>query len=91
MTLDANATPRFTRGHRLRHDTTRDVWLIQAPEKAFVADPIAAAVLQRVDGERSIATIVDDLARVYQAPRETIERDVLTLLADLTDKRVLIA
>lgn len=87
--LSAQAVPRFTRGHRLREDKARDVWVIQAPEKAYVADPIATAVLRLVDGAQTVSVIVDRLAEAYQAPRDVIQRDVLALLDDLIERRVL--
>ncbi|UMM63983.1 pyrroloquinoline quinone biosynthesis peptide chaperone PqqD [Aristophania vespae] len=80
---------KFTRGHRLQHDKVRDLWLIQAPEKAFIADNIAAATLNLIDGERSIADIINQLALEYQAPRGIITKDVLSLLSDLHSKGIL--
>ncbi|GBQ61620.1 pyrrolo-quinoline quinone synthesis protein PqqD [Ameyamaea chiangmaiensis NBRC 103196] len=81
---------RFARGYRLQHDCVRTQWVIQAPEKAFVADPIAGEVLQLVDGQRSVGTIIDLLAEKFTAPRGVIAGDVLALVSDLTDRRVLV-
>ncbi|AOX17918.1 pyrroloquinoline quinone biosynthesis peptide chaperone PqqD [Kozakia baliensis] len=89
MSIDLAFVPRFARGHRLQHDKVRDVWLIQAPEKAFIADPIAAAVLRLVDGQRPVEAIIEALAQAYQAPRETISHDVVDLLGTLQEQRVL--
>jgi len=89
--LTETAILRFTRGHRLQHDRTRNLWLIQAPEKAFVADPVAAAILQQIDGQRTLANIIDDLATTYDAPRAAIAADVHTMLANLMAQKVLTA
>ncbi|GAB6855586.1 pyrroloquinoline quinone biosynthesis peptide chaperone PqqD [Asaia astilbis] len=91
MSVSEDSILKFTRGHRLQHDRVRDVWLIQAPEKAFIADPVAAAILQLVDGARSLGTIIETLAETYQAPRDVIATDVQTLLTSLIDQRVLSA
>lgn len=84
-----DSCPGFSRGYRLQHDKVREQWVIQAPERAFLADAIAVAILQELDGHTSISTIIDRLAERYQAPRAQIAADVLALLSDLTEKRIL--
>jgi len=84
-------TLRFARGYRLQHDRVRTQWVVQAPERAFVADPVAGEILRRVDGARTLGAIIDDLAAAYAAPRETIAADVLAMVADLAARGVLIA
>jgi pyrroloquinoline quinone biosynthesis protein D len=78
--------PAFNRGFRLRHDEVRGKWVVLAPERLFVLDGPAAEVLQLVDGTRSVAAIVDALAEKFAAPREAIEKDVQTMLQDLSVK-----
>ncbi|MCQ9155962.1 pyrroloquinoline quinone biosynthesis peptide chaperone PqqD [Acidomonas methanolica] len=87
--LAPDCVPSFARGHRLREDVVRGVWVIQAPEKALIADPTAAAVLQLVDGQVSVHEIIDRLAAAYDAPREVIAGDVDALLTDLVERKVL--
>ncbi len=81
--------PRLPRGVRLRHDQVRGAHVLLAPERAFDLDEIAVAVLGLVDGERTVARIVDELAAAYDADRAMIETDVLAMLDDLAAKRVL--
>ncbi len=88
-TIDAATVPRFPRGVRLRHDEARDEWVLLAPERLVKCDPIAAAILQDVDGVATFATIVDALATRYKADRSVIERDVAALLISLRDKKML--
>ena len=52
---------RFARGNRLQYDRVREQWFIQAPERAFIADPNAAEVLQLIDGKRTLGAITDKL------------------------------
>lgn len=80
------AVPRFRRGVKLRFDKTRDSFVLLAPEKAFVPDPIAAEILQLVDGTRSIAAIAAVLAEKFSAPVEVIASDVRTILTGLADR-----
>ncbi|WP_235035062.1 pyrroloquinoline quinone biosynthesis peptide chaperone PqqD [Roseomonas sp. 18066] len=81
--------PRFAPGVRFRFDKAREAWALLAPERLFQPDAQAAAILQRVDGQRSIAAIIDALAADYAAPRELIAADVLAMLQDLAGKGLL--
>ena len=78
--------PRFRPGVKFRFDETRQAWILLAPEKLFMPDPVAVEVLKRVDGRRTTPDIVDDLAKAFQAPRDVIERDVTAMLTDLANK-----
>jgi pyrroloquinoline quinone biosynthesis protein D len=81
--------PRIPRGVRLRFDPVRKAHLLLAPERAFDLDPTATAVLELVDGVRTVDAIVSELQTRYNADRAVIETDVLAMLADLAGKRVL--
>jgi pyrroloquinoline quinone biosynthesis protein D len=63
--------------------------MLLAPERVFKADAIAAEILKRCTGEATLAAIVDDLAAIYQAPRERILADVSALLQGLAERRLL--
>jgi pyrroloquinoline quinone biosynthesis protein D len=88
MTLAVTDVPRLPRGVRLRFDGARDAHVLLAPERAFDLDPIAASVLELVDGERSVGAIVDALAERFGEERGVIEGDVIAMLDDLVTKRV---
>jgi pyrroloquinoline quinone biosynthesis protein D len=83
---DASRVPRFASGVRLREDAVRGGWVVLAPERLFMPDEHALAVLQLVDGVRSEAVIVDSLAAIYDAPRDLIAGDVAVMLQDLAAK-----
>ena len=87
--MEPNARPHLPRGVKLRHDDARQRWTLLAPERIFEVDAIAAAVLELCDGERDLAGIVAELAGRYNAPVAVIEKDVVAMLTDLKDKRVL--
>ena len=87
--IDAQAKPRLPRGARLVHNEAQGGWVLLAPERVFKADAIAAEILNRCTGERTVAEIVDDLARTFSAPRERILVDVSALLRGLADKKLM--
>jgi pyrroloquinoline quinone biosynthesis protein D len=90
IVIDADAVPRLSPHMRLRQDKARGQWTIQAPERSFVLDDIAHAIVTRCDGIASVAVIVADLCAVFPgAPPEAVERDVTALLQDLADKGVM--
>ncbi|WP_191085524.1 pyrroloquinoline quinone biosynthesis peptide chaperone PqqD [Roseococcus microcysteis] len=75
--------PRFAPGVRLQEDRARNRWMVMAPERMFLPDETALAVLRLVDGARDEAAIVAALAAQYAAPAEIIAADVRALLEDL--------
>lgn len=87
--IDGTAIPRLARGMKLREDTTRNQWVMLAPERMFVPDETALEVLRLVDGVRSLDAIADDLAVRFDAPRAEILADVAGLLEDLAEKGVI--
>ncbi len=86
--LTGASVPRLPRGVRLHFDTVRQAHVLLAPERAFNVDGNAVAVLQLVDGKRSVGAIAGDLAAKYNADAAVIERDVALMLGDLVAKRV---
>ena len=69
----ADAKPRLPRGVRLTHNEAQGGWVLLAPERVFKADAIAVEILKRCTGEATLAAIVDDLAKTFNAPRERID------------------
>lgn len=86
LTLAAASVPRLPRHVRFRHDATRDRWVLLAPERVLVPDETAVAVLQLVDGAKSVEAIAEELARTYAAPAAVILSDSLVLLQGLADR-----
>ena len=84
-----DARPRLPRGVRLTYNEAQGGWLLLAPERVFKADAISHEILKRCTGEATLAAIVGDLAKTFNAPRERIHADVVKLLASLADKKLL--
>jgi pyrroloquinoline quinone biosynthesis protein D len=90
--IDADAVPRLAAHMRLRQDKARGQWTIQAPERSFVLDDIAHAIVTRCDGIASVAAIVADLCTDFpDAPPDAVYHDVAALLQDLADKGIVTA
>jgi pyrroloquinoline quinone biosynthesis protein D len=74
---------------RLHEDKARGRWIVMAPERMFVPDETALAVLRLVDGTRDEAAITAALAAQYDAPPDVIGEDVRALIADLVGRGAL--
>jgi pyrroloquinoline quinone biosynthesis protein D len=83
------AIPTLATGAKFRFDPKRDAWIVLAPERLFLPDEAAVAILQLVDGARTLGAIIDELATRFVAPRDVIAVDVEAMLRDLADKGVL--
>lgn len=80
---------RFAPHARFRFDEARQAWLILAPERLLLPDEQAVAVLKLIDGARDNDAIVEALSLEFAAPADVIAADVLPMLQDLVDKKVL--
>jgi pyrroloquinoline quinone biosynthesis protein D len=90
--IDLMAVPRLAPHMRLKFDQHRQTWTVQAPERTFLLDAIAHAIVSRCDGTMPVAGVVEDLCGTFpDAPRELIEKDVFALLQDFADKGVVTA
>jgi pyrroloquinoline quinone biosynthesis protein D len=78
----------LARGRRLHYDEPRSRWVIQAPERVLSPDPVAVEVLKLCDGSRTVAEVAASLCIRYNATKEQIEADVVSLLQELADKGV---
>jgi pyrroloquinoline quinone biosynthesis protein D len=80
---DSASVPRLANGMKFRHDPVRDAWIVLGPERLFLPDEHAVAVLKLVDGKRCVAAIASVLAEAYDAPAAVIEADIWPMLHDL--------
>jgi len=87
--LDLAAKPRLAPGVRLKYDDARECWVVLAPERVLMPDETALEVLQRLDGQKTIDDLVNELVTAYEADRGEILADVTELLNGLLEKRVL--
>ena len=71
---------------RLRFDRKSSRYMLLYPERGLVLNPTAADVLQRCDGERTVASIVIELAQRYGHEAPAVEREVLEFLQGMADR-----
>lgn len=81
--------PLIPRGVRLHFDRVRDIWVLLAPERTINLDAIGLAILNEVDGTRSVSVIAQELAARYNAPVDQITTDMREFLTGLMDRRIL--
>jgi len=87
--IEGASVLRFAPHAKFRFDEVRQAWIVLAPERLLLPDEQAVEILRLIDGERDVDTVIDELARRYEAPREVIAGDVVAMLQDLVDKKVL--
>lgn len=87
--LDCDAVPNVPRGVRLHDDKVRGKMVLLAPERVIDLDPIGLAIVQQIDGQRSMAEIINRLAALYDAPVAQIADDVRSYVGGLLDRRIL--
>ena len=87
--IEGSAILDFAPHVRFRFDDRRKAWIVLAPERLLLPDEQAVAILRLIDGKRDLDAIIDELAGAFDAPREVIAGDVLPMLQDLVDKKVL--
>jgi pyrroloquinoline quinone biosynthesis protein D len=87
--VEGDVVLRFAPHVRFRFDEVRQAWVVLAPERLLLPDEQAVEILQLIDGKRDVDNVVEELAGRYDAPREVIAGDVVAMLKDLVDKRVL--
>ena len=87
--IDGSAILRFAPHARFRFDEVRQAWVVLAPERLLLPDEQAVEILRLIDGTRDVDAVINELAGRFDASRDLIAGDVLTMLRDLLDKKVL--
>ena len=87
LNLNENDIPKLPRHAKLRYDEARKKWIINAPERVFELDEIAAEIMQLVDGKSSITDMVETLSKKFDgATKDVVKKDVLSMLQPLAEK-----
>jgi coenzyme PQQ biosynthesis protein PqqD len=90
VTIEAAFVPKLAKKARLKHDRHADKLMIIYPERGLELNDAAAEIARKCDGSRSIAVIVDELAKQHDGtPRAVIEADVVAFVSMLRDKGLL--
>jgi pyrroloquinoline quinone biosynthesis protein D len=73
----------------MHDDRVRGKTVLLAPERVIHLDAIGLAILQQIDGEKTMTQIIEALAALYAAPVAQISEDVSGYVAGLMDRRIL--
>ena len=57
----------------------------------FGLDPVGTRVWQLIDQHHRLSAVVKSMCEEFDAPPETIERDVLRLVSELVEKGIVVA
>ena len=80
--------PRFTRGVALREED--DATLLLVPEGAIFLNGTAAAIANLIDGERTLAEIVELLAVQFAEERDRVSADAQEFIERLRSAGVVV-
>ncbi len=86
--LSLTDRPQLCRGVRASTDPLSDEAVLLFPEGVLFLNETAAAVVQRCDGNRSVAEVVQAVGEVYD---NVAFEDVMSLLRDLITQHLLVA
>lgn len=59
-------------------------------DELFTLNETGKAIWDKLDGTNSLAQIIMSLKEIYEAQTETIEQDVIGLVEELVNRRILI-
>ena len=72
---EAASIPRLARGLRLQWEEVPQAWVLLFPEGRVTLNGSAAEIMRRVDGQRSIGAITEELQQSFNEP--DLAEDVL--------------
>jgi pyrroloquinoline quinone biosynthesis protein D len=85
--ISVDARPRLAAKARLRFDRKGERYMLLYPEKGLVLSDTATAIVKLCTGQHTVQAIIETLAATYAgAPREAIEREVLSFLGAMADR-----
>lgn len=79
--IQGSAVPAFRPGYRMQWEPVQNCHVLLYPEGMVQLNDSAAEVLQRVDGQRSVNAIIDELKACFPAASE-LDEDVLNFIEE---------
>jgi hypothetical protein len=59
-------------------------------DELFTLNETGKEIWKRLGGRKSLANIIDELAKEYESPRVEIEKDVLGLMTELVRRKMVV-
>jgi pyrroloquinoline quinone biosynthesis protein D len=78
VTIETTSIPRIGKGFRLQWEAAQNAHVLLYPEGMVKLNGSAGEILNRCDGTATVAAIVADLERAFEA--SGLDRDVLAFL-----------
>ena len=87
-----NFASTLARSERILAQQTADTVVLLDPDSGqyFTLDEVGARVWELSDGTRNVGQMVEILRGEYDAPASTIHADVLELVTELADERLVV-
>ena len=82
--------PALGRGVRLSNKPPHGPVLL-APERGFLLNETAFAVVSLIDGDSTIDDIVAELTRTFAAVPAVVRQDVVSLVQELAERRLIVS
>jgi pyrroloquinoline quinone biosynthesis protein D len=76
--------PKLSPLYRLQYEATQGRWVLLYPEGMVRLNSAAGDILRRIDGAKTVETLVDDLRQVY--PDADLGDDVLWFLREAQER-----
>jgi pyrroloquinoline quinone biosynthesis protein D len=80
ISIEAGQRPEINPLFLFRWEDTQDSYVLLYPEGVVKLNPTAGEILKRCDGEHTVATLVDELQRLFAEPPERVETGVYRFL-----------
>jgi pyrroloquinoline quinone biosynthesis protein D len=90
MAFDEKSRPALARGVRLQTDIKTGEPVLLFPEGAIHLSETAEAILKLCNGVTTVASIIESLAKEYEASPEALSKDVLDCLWELHQGKLVI-
>lgn len=87
--IDEQSRPEFARGVRLRNDPITGEPVLLFPEGVLPVDGTMHDILRRCNGDLTLASIIQELAKEYDIDPETLRQDVRECLAKLREQMLI--
>ena len=79
QTVSVDARPRVAGHFRLQWEAVQKSWVLLYPEGMVKLNGSAGEIMQRLDGERTVQALIDELERTFET--SGLAPDVLDFLA----------